>query len=102
LTIVRYDGGLRIMSRLEDGPVEVVNLMTRRSAAHAELQSLRPGEAAKLPVGRHVIYAFAECADIDIDGSSFKIPAGHAASVEGAVVLLCREGSCLAATVLPI
>ena len=99
LTVARYDGGLRIISRLECGPVEVVNLMARRTAARIELRVLKPGEAARLAAGHHVFYAFADPVGYALDGSSFALGGGHATTVDGAMTLVSREGILLAATV---
>lgn len=101
LTIARYDGGLRIKSRLEGGAVEVVNLIARRALAQAKLQVLNAKDTAVLPAGHCVIYAFGADVRFEIDGSSCTLPAGHAASANGARSLVCLEGSCLVATVFP-
>lgn len=102
LTIARYDGGLRIKSRLEDGAVEVVNLIARRDVMQAELQALGPNDTAVLPAGHSVIYAFDARVSLGIDGLSCALPPGHAATVDRACALVCREGSCLVAMVRPL
>ncbi len=99
LTVARYDGGQRIVSRLEHGPVEVVNLMARRTAATIELRALAPGEAALLPAGHHVFYAFGDAIECDIDDTPFVLGSGHAASVDGAMKLTCRNGNMLVGTI---
>ncbi|KQT23505.1 MULTISPECIES: HutD family protein [unclassified Bradyrhizobium] len=56
-TTVRFTGELEIVTELEAGPVEVVNLMARRGAAEIELEALRePGERP-LAAGTHLVYA---------------------------------------------
>jgi uncharacterized protein len=99
LAVARYDGGLRIVSRLEHGPVEVVNLMARRTAAVIELRVLKSGEAAQLPVGHHVLYAFSDPIEYALDTAPFALDSGHAATVDGKMTLSCRKGIVLAASV---
>jgi environmental stress-induced protein Ves len=56
-TTVRFTGEMEIVTELEAGPVEVVNLMARRGATEIELVALRdPGER-ELPAGTHLVYA---------------------------------------------
>ena len=52
-----FTGEMAIVTALEAGPVEVVNLMARRGAAEIELAALKaPGEWP-LPAGTHLLYA---------------------------------------------
>ncbi|MBV6325790.1 HutD family protein, partial [Duganella sp. HSC-15S17] len=54
-TTVRFTGEMEIVTALEAGPVEVVNLMARRGAAEIELAALtQPGERP-LPAGTHLV-----------------------------------------------
>lgn len=56
-TTVRFTGEIEIVTELEAGPVEVVNLMARRGPAEIELEALQePGERP-LPAGTHLLYA---------------------------------------------
>ncbi len=56
-TTVRFTGEMEIVTALEAGPVEVVNLMARRGAAEIELDAIKqPGERM-LPAGTHLVYA---------------------------------------------
>nr|QDP24291.1 HutD family protein [Bradyrhizobium cosmicum] len=56
-TTVRFTGEMEIVTALEAGPVEVVNLMARRGAAEIELAALtQPGDLP-LPAGTHLAYA---------------------------------------------
>ncbi|MBR0816051.1 HutD family protein [Bradyrhizobium diazoefficiens] len=56
-TTVRFTGETEIVTALEAGPVEVVNLMARRGAAEIDLLALRePGER-QLAAGTHLVYA---------------------------------------------
>ena len=53
---VRFDGETPIVSRLEAGPVEVVNLMGERSRVGIDLVVLEPGRTRRLGAGIHVAY----------------------------------------------
>jgi uncharacterized protein len=53
---VRFAGETPIMSRLEAGPVEVVNLMGDRSRVRIDLAVLAPGETWRLAPGVHIAY----------------------------------------------
>ena len=56
-TTVRFTGETEIVTALEAGPVQVVNLMARRGAAEIALVALRePGER-QLAAGTHLVYA---------------------------------------------
>lgn len=70
---VRFTGELEIVTALEAGPVEVVNLMARRGAAEIELLALRePGER-QLGAGTHLVYAARGDCRIRLDGEDFAI-----------------------------
>ncbi len=79
---VRYDGGTPIVTRLENGPVEVVNLIADRALCDIALDVLRPGEPAELPAGLHLIYAPDGTATGDAGGQAFAIEAGDALRIE--------------------
>jgi environmental stress-induced protein Ves len=53
---VRFAGETPIVSRLEAGPVEVVNLMGDRSRVRIDLAVLAPGETWRLARGVHIAY----------------------------------------------
>lgn len=72
-TTVRFTGELEIVTALEAGPVEVVNLMARRGAAEIELEALRePGER-QIAAGTHLAYAACGDCSIRLDGEDFAI-----------------------------
>jgi hypothetical protein len=100
LTVARYDGGLPIVSRLEAGPVGVVNLIARRAVAAIGLTVLR-SEAVTLGPGVHLAYAFGDAAMLEGDGWQAAIPAGHAARIDGVADIACSKGCALLATVTP-
>ncbi len=54
---VRFTGEHAVVTELEAGPVEVVNLMARRGAAEIEMEAINsPGER-QLAAGTHLVYA---------------------------------------------
>ena len=53
---VRFAGETPIVSRLEAGPVEVLNLMGERSRVHIDLAALNAGETRRLGPGLHIAY----------------------------------------------
>ena len=54
---VRFRGDDVIVSELEDGPVEVLNLMGDRAAVHLDLQMLEVAGTIRSPAGDVVLYA---------------------------------------------
>lgn len=80
-TTVRFTGEMAIVTALEAGPVEVVNLMARRGATEIELEALKePGERP-LPAGTHLVYAARGCR-IRLDGEDFAISHENTLKVE--------------------
>jgi len=81
-TTVRFTGEMEIVTALEAGPVEVVNLMARRGAAEIELAAVRePGERP-LPAGTHLVYAARGDCGIRLGGEDFAISHESALKVE--------------------
>ncbi|MBH5388928.1 HutD/Ves family protein [Bradyrhizobium diversitatis] len=81
-TTVRFTGEIEIVTELEAGPVEVVNLMARRGAAEIDLVALRePGERP-LAVGTHLVYAARGECRIRLDGENFTVPSQGTLKVE--------------------
>ncbi|MBR0851550.1 HutD family protein [Bradyrhizobium diazoefficiens] len=81
-TTVRFTGEIEIVTELEAGPVEVVNLMARRGAAEIELLALKePGEHSLLP-GTHLVYAARGDCSLRLDGEAFALPHGGTLKVE--------------------
>jgi len=93
-TTVRFTGELEIATRLEEGPVEVVNLMGRRGAVALELEALRePGER-RLSAGTHLIYAARGDCSVRLEGTDFAISHDNTLKVEltGASTLALVSG----------
>ncbi|EJN08951.1 hypothetical protein PMI42_07019 [Bradyrhizobium sp. YR681] len=81
-TTVRFTGEMEIVTELEAGPVEVVNLMARRGAAEIELVALRePGELP-LSAGTHLVYAVSGDCGIRLNSEAFVISGGNTLKVE--------------------
>ncbi|OAF05942.1 HutD/Ves family protein [Bradyrhizobium neotropicale] len=81
-TTVRFTGELEIVTELEAGPVEVVNLMARRNAAEIELVALRESGDRRLSAGTHLVYAACGDCHIRLDGEDFAITDGSTLRVE--------------------
>jgi len=81
-TTVRFTGEHAIVTDLEAGPVEVVNLMARRGAVAIELAPLREPGDRRLPAGTHLVYAACGDCSIHLDGADFAIPDGSTLRVE--------------------
>jgi uncharacterized protein len=93
-TTVRFTGELEIVTRLEEGRVEVVNLMGRRGAVALELEALKePGER-RLSAGTHLIYAARGDCTIRLEGTDFSISHENTLKVEltGASTLALVSG----------
>ena len=93
-TTVRFTGEMEIVTELEAGPVEVVNLMARRGAVEIELLALRePGEQ-RLSAGSHLVYAARGDCSIRLDGADFAISHENTLKVEltGASALALVSG----------
>lgn len=98
---VRYDGGMPLVSRLENGPVEVLNLMVDRSRCTADLRVPVKGEAVVLGVGIHILYAPDTVVSGRFGKEIFTIPGGHALRIdaEADVALTVEAGQALLASV---
>ena len=70
-TTVRFTGEMEIVTALEEGPVEVVNLMARRGAAEIELVALREPGTRQLVAGTHLVYAARGDCRVRLDGEDF-------------------------------
>ncbi|MBR0715817.1 HutD family protein [Bradyrhizobium liaoningense] len=81
-TTVRFTGELPIVTELEAGPVEVVNLMARRGAAEIELLALQEPGDRHLPAGTHLLYAACGDCSIRLDGEEFAILGGDTLRVD--------------------
>jgi uncharacterized protein len=86
---VRFTGETPITSRLEVGPVEVVNLIGKRSAVTIDLRVVREGQTAPLGDGTHLAYAAAGAAKVD----GRDVPPDHCLRIDGGPAMLaCQAG----------
>jgi hypothetical protein len=99
---VRYDGGTPIVTRLEHGPVEVVNLIAERALCDIALDVLRSGEPADMRPALHLVYAPDGDVSGEAGGHAFAIEAGDALRIEtaGPCRLLVSAGVALFATII--
>lgn len=100
----RYDGGTPIVTRLEAGPVEVVNLIANRERFDIELRVGDAGETLALGQGEHVVHAPIEAAVIEIEGKRMELPEDHAVQIrsEAATVLKVVAGRALIGSIAPV
>jgi environmental stress-induced protein Ves len=95
--VVRYKGELPLVSRLEAGPVEVVNLIGLRARVKVDMQVLEAGTTVQLGKGLHFAYAPTEAARV-IDHD---LPTDHSLRIEaaGPTMLACESGRVLVASI---
>ncbi|MGH6641091.1 MAG: HutD/Ves family protein [Bradyrhizobium sp.] len=79
---VQFAGETAIVSRLEAGPVEVVNLIGDRSRVSIDLSCLSGGATKACAAGVHIIYAATGSCALSIDDKPCEIPAGHAVRID--------------------
>ncbi|MET3890137.1 environmental stress-induced protein Ves [Bosea sp. OAE506] len=98
---VHYDGGLPLVSRLENGPVEVVNLIVDRALCSADLTVPELGATVALAPAIHILYAPGEAVTARCGGEAIAVPGGHALRIdaEASVSLTVEAGRALLATI---
>jgi environmental stress-induced protein Ves len=74
----RYDGGTPVRTLLEQGPVEVVNLIASRAHFDIDLRTGEAGSEMLCRVGRHIVYAPAGLAQVEVEGRVCTLAEGHA------------------------
>jgi environmental stress-induced protein Ves len=91
---VHFAGETTIMSRLEAGPVDVVNLMGDRSRVHIDLAVLNAGETRRLGPGVHIAYCPAGQAAVRLRGAEYILQADGGLRIEDedGVVATCSAG----------
>lgn len=101
---VRFAGDIKIVSRLEAGPVEVVNLIGDRSRVAIDLSCLAAGATNSRPAGVHIIYAAETDSRLAIDGSACEIAAGHALRIDAneSFMVAGLLGTMIVASSLPV
>ncbi|MCU0886183.1 MAG: HutD family protein [Beijerinckiaceae bacterium] len=107
---VRYRGEVQITSRLEQGPVEVVNLIGDRTRVAIDLVVLGAGDSLGLKPGCHVVHAPTGPAHLRLGPEAgaaddvISLEPEHAAriSLDRLSDLHCDAGPCLVASILPL
>jgi environmental stress-induced protein Ves len=91
---VRFAGETPIRSRLEAGPVEVVNLIGARAAVRIDLQVLREAATLACGAGAHLAYATLGPATLAIDGEMQALAPDHALRIDAArpTMITCEAG----------
>jgi len=79
---VRFTGETPIMSRLEAGPVEVVNLIGRRARVKIDIVVLDEGRTLHVEPGTHFAYTPHGEATVAVQGDERTLAADHALRLE--------------------
>jgi environmental stress-induced protein Ves len=79
---VRFAGETPIVSRLESGPVEVVNLMGDRSRVGIDLAVLEAGQTRDLGPALHIAYCPSGRARLRIDDETYDLDADGGLKIE--------------------
>jgi len=80
---MRFAGETPIVSRLESGPVEVVNLLGERSQVRIDLAVLEAGHMRHLAGGLHIAYCPGGLAQLRVDYEAFGLDADGGLRIEG-------------------
>lgn len=101
---VSFSGETKIVSRLEAGPVEVVNLIGERASVRIGLKVLETGQQAELSPGIHFAYAPTIPASVAIEGKNHVLIMDHCLRIEppNRTILACNEGRLLVASIIPV
>lgn len=99
---VAFAGETPIVSRLEAGAVEVVNLIGDRSMVRIDLQVLHAGAAIGRSAGTHLVYAVDGAAALQVDGTQDLLAADHTLRVDVAspTMIACTKGLVLVGSIL--
>ncbi|MBY0323918.1 MAG: HutD family protein [Reyranella sp.] len=90
---VRFTGETPIVSRLEAGPVEVINLMGERSKVGIDLAILEAGQQQRLGPGIHIAYCPEGQAILQLAGETRDLQANGSVRIENIDdVATCRAG----------
>ena len=81
---VRFAGEARIVSRLEAGPVEVINLMGDRRRVQIDLVVVKAGETRRLGPGVHIAYCPTGPARLRLQGEEHAFQADGGLRIERA------------------
>jgi environmental stress-induced protein Ves len=79
---VRFAGETSIVTRLEGGPVEVVNLIGDRTKVRIDIRVLEAGRDTVLDAGTHIAYCPAGPATVEVLGTRYGLAANHGLRIE--------------------
>jgi uncharacterized protein len=98
---VRFKGETPIKSRLEAGPVDVVNLIGVRTSVRLALEVLKPGIRQTAEAGTHIAYA-TTAAELELNGVRHLLAADHALRIEAErpTMIACTGGVLLLGSVI--
>jgi environmental stress-induced protein Ves len=101
---VRFAGETSVVSRLEAGPVEVVNLIGDRSRVSIGLSCLAGDATNACPAGVHIVYAAASSCGLMIDDKACEIAAGHAMRIDAGenFAVASQLGTAIVASIIPV
>jgi environmental stress-induced protein Ves len=98
---VRFTGETSIVSRLEAGPVEVINLMGDRSKVRIDLAVLEAGQQRRLGPGIHIAYCPEALAVLHLAGAAYELQANSSIRIENIDgVATCDSGRIVLGSVL--
>ena len=99
---VRFAGETPIVSRLEAGPVEVVNLIGDRGKVRVDIRVLEAGRDLILGSGTHIAYVPGETAAIEVQGTHYDLATDHGLRIEsdGLTVVTGTAGRLLLASII--
>jgi len=98
---VRFNGETPVTSRLEAGPVEVVNLIGARAKVRLALAVLTADSTLGVEAGTHLVYAAHGKATLEIAGMPQDVPLDHALRIDAAdpTMIACTGGMFLLGSV---
>jgi environmental stress-induced protein Ves len=101
---VRFDGGATIASRLEAGPVEVVNLIGRRDAVKIDMTVRDTGQTQPLAAGIDFAYAASGPVTLMVDGQSHALAPDHCLRIDSGnrTILAVMSGRVIVASISPV
>jgi environmental stress-induced protein Ves len=97
---VSFAGEAKIVSVLDAGPVDVANLIVRRSFGAGRLDALDPDRPVGASAGIRIVYAPGRDVELRLDDGLVTLPAAHALRLEDAGEIRARSGCGLVATVV--
>lgn len=99
---VRFAGETPIVSRLEAGPVEVVNLIGNRAKVRIDIRILDEDRSLRLGPGTHIVYNPLGKSTLDVGGARHVLAGDHGLHLEttDATVLVGHVGCLLVASIV--